>query len=172
MTDEQYLVADKFLKIIADNGGQVNTDQYAPKLSKDGLIHKDFFFITEQLLASDIIRYVDGSEKYRIMFTPIRGVKAQELGLRDFLTAEQTKQDKPNIKANNVHIGDNFGNYNQSNSFSSIPTTINTTPSTDNKSENKPIILRAWLLISENSLISGIILLIIGCLLTRYVFRP
>jgi hypothetical protein len=171
MTTEQYRLADQFLKIIADNGGQVNTDQYAPKLSQDGTIHKDFIFVLNQLLASDIVRYIDGSEKYRIMFTPIRGTKAQQLGLEKFLDMEQAKQDRQTINANNVHIGDNFGSYNQS-SFSSIPQTINTSPKADNAENKKSIALKIWLLISENKLISGIMLSIVIYLLTRYVFRP
>lgn len=178
MTADQFEIADQFLKIIADNDGMINTDQYAPTLTDNGISIKNLFFVKEQLLASDIIRYVDGSDKYRIMFTQ-KGEKAQKIGLKMFLetevvieqylekknraipwtqicldlnisennktfilqqvvnsekfiltemsrgrlliknnknmipSKEKLHKDKFEIKANNLHIGDNFGTYNQ-----------------------------------------------------------
>lgn len=87
MTSEQYRIADLFLKIIADNGGQINTDQYAPKLSQDGAIHKDFFIVRHQLINFEIIKFVPNSEEYRIMFST-NGRVAQTVGLKMFLEAD------------------------------------------------------------------------------------
>lgn len=61
--------------------------------------------------------------------------------------------------------GENYGNMGQSSNFSNTPITNNIQPTTNITVAKKSILFRTWTFISDNKIISGIILLITGYLI-------
>ncbi len=92
MTKEQIKIADDIMKILSNNGGQANTDQYSEMVITNNVTHKDFSFVRERLIQLDIIRYL-GEQKYYIILTE-EGEKAERFGLEKYLINREnnTKQ--------------------------------------------------------------------------------
>lgn len=86
--------------------------------------------------------------------------------LRDTRTTHTTNIEKIiNLKDSMYVGGDNSGNMAQSSNFSNTPITNNIQPATNSPDAKKSILFRTWTFISDNKIISGIILLIIGYLI-------
>lgn len=93
-----------------------------------------------------------------------KGILAKEKGghlkYEKFINDKELEKVKPNIIAENYIDGNNYGNQ-SSNNFSNIPKTNNTTANTNNDLKANSIILKFWKLISENKLISSLLVVII-----------
>ena len=78
----------------------------------------------------------------------------------DFSSFSNLKQEKKSEFINNDFRDSTIGQVNQSSNFSNNPQTIKITAKS-NKEQKKGFIIRFWKLISENKLISGILLIVI-----------
>lgn len=133
-------------------------------LKKDGII---------EIKGGRILAFGIGDKIYAGDLTP----KIECRLLRDNKITHATFIDKSvNLKDSMYVGGDNSGNMDQSSNFSNTnninnaqPVTTNTKPATDNPAIKKSLLNRIWTLISENKLISGIILLLLGTLLTYLI---
>lgn len=90
--------------------------------------------------------------------------------LRDNKPAYTTVIDKSiNLKESMYVGGDNSGNMNQSSNFSNTHNNNSTQPATNNAVIKKSLLSRTWTLISDNKLISTIIVLLLTAL-AKYIF--
>ena len=90
--------------------------------------------------------------------------------LRDNKTQHTTVIDKSiNLKDSMYVGGDNSGNMGQSSNFSNTHNNNNTQPTTNNPAIKKSLLSRTWTLISDNKLISTIIVLLLT-VLAKFIF--
>lgn len=105
MTREHIKIADDIIKILSDNGGQANIDQFSDMLLTKNVTRQDFSVVKERLIQLDIIRYL-GAQKYYIVLT-VEGEKAERFGLEKHLinrednTKLTNNQPAPNKKTFN-----------------------------------------------------------------------
>jgi len=103
-------------------------------------------------------RYID-SEKGLSLTSFGKDVKDKD-GWIKYIENKDLDNDKFNLNINNDFRDSTIGQVNQSSNFSNSPQTINTTAKSI-KDHKKGFIIRFWKLISENKLVSGILLIVI-----------
>ena len=86
MTSQHIEIADKYLKLLIDNNYQSNSDEYFLKFPNESITLQDFFFVQDQLIALDLVEFMDKS-KSRIMLT-IKGEVASNQGMQKYLESE------------------------------------------------------------------------------------
>lgn len=126
-------------------------------LKKDGII---------EIKGGRILAFGIGDKIYAGDLTP----KLECRLLRDNKTIHTTIVDKSlNLKDSMYVGGDNSGNMGQSSNFSNTHNNNITQPATNNPAIKKSLLSRIWTLMSDNKLISTIIVLLLTAL-AKYIF--
>ena len=132
----------------------------------------EYFEICQNVISLGVkLGYMQYISKERDWFELTKnGILAKSKGghfkYLDFIEKKDLEKVKPTIITENYIGGNNHGSQ-SSNNFSNSPITINTTANPNNERSANSITLKFWKLISENKLISGLLLVIIFWIINR-----
>ena len=86
MTPAQTVIADKFIKILADNYGQSDGQAYFVNFATDDSTIQDLIYVQQLLVSLNIIEYMD-EQQFRIKLTP-KGEVAFKIGVEKYLESD------------------------------------------------------------------------------------
>jgi hypothetical protein len=148
----------------ADNSKNILYEKHLNPISNEE--RDEYFEICEKVVSLGVklgyMRHI--SKEYDWFELTKKGISAKEKGgyfkYIDFIEKKELERIKPTIIAENYIGGNNHGTQSLNN-FSNSPITNNTIANPNNDRKANSIMLKFWKLISENKLISSLLLVII-----------